>query len=69
MSHALSAEDLSDKNCHVETCMINRESLCYHIEYGNQVGSHCSVAVMSLYSMAARERSRGKYGLGPYHSF
>lgn len=25
MSHALSAEDLSDKKCHVETSMINSE--------------------------------------------
>ena len=54
MSHALSAEDLSDKKCHVETCMINSESLGYHIEYGNQVGSQRSVAVMSLYSVGAR---------------
>ena len=69
MSHALSAEDLSDKKCHVETCMINSESLCYHIEYGNWVGSHCSAAVMSLYSIGSRGQSRGKYSLGPYHSF
>jgi hypothetical protein len=69
MSHILSIEDLSDKKCHVEISVINSTSLYYHSGYSNEVCSHCSVAVMSLYSTGERARSSGKYGLAQYHSF